>query len=264
MSHYLFAKYNPSSCKVSRVSTYSFAGSPVSIPFPYFPCPTLRLSGNYHLLCRHSLLGHLPNPSCTLSTSCCPYLLHLFKSQSWNNNPSDPIWSLKLLVAIVKEKMCACETRKRGEGTTTEVDRATQTQGWGEHMARLGNFSVYTQLLSSVQLLSMLWTVAPQAPLSMGFSRHEYWKGLPCPSPGDLPDPVIEPVSPAWADRFLPLSQGNCRPANKAGAQGARQGERGSRPEYSSLPGHRELLDWNLERSLDFISRRWELLKGFK
>ena len=39
------------------------------------------------------------------------------------------------------------------------------------------------------------WTVAHQAPLSMGFSRQEYWSGLPCPLPGDLPDPGIKPVS---------------------------------------------------------------------
>ena len=40
-----------------------------------------------------------------------------------------------------------------------------------------------------------LWTVACQAPLSMGFYRPEYWSGLQCPPPGDLPDPGIEPVS---------------------------------------------------------------------
>ena len=39
------------------------------------------------------------------------------------------------------------------------------------------------------------WTVARQAPLSMAFSRQEYWSGLPCPPPGDLPDPGIEPMS---------------------------------------------------------------------
>ena len=43
-----------------------------------------------------------------------------------------------------------------------------------------------------------------QAPLSMGFSRHEYWSGLPFPSPGDLPDPVIEPGSPALQADALP------------------------------------------------------------
>jgi len=42
-----------------------------------------------------------------------------------------------------------------------------------------------------------LWTVAHQAPLSVGFSRQEYWSGLPFPSPGDLPDPGIKPGSPA-------------------------------------------------------------------
>ena len=45
------------------------------------------------------------------------------------------------------------------------------------------------------------WTVAHQAPLSMGFSRQEYWSGLPFPSPGDLPNPGVQPGSPAlWAD----------------------------------------------------------------
>ena len=48
---------------------------------------------------------------------------------------------------------------------------------------------------SRVQLFETLWTVAPQAPLSLGFSRQEYWSGLPCPPPGDLPDPGVEPAS---------------------------------------------------------------------
>ena len=51
--------------------------------------------------------------------------------------------------------------------------------------------------LSHVQLFATPWTVAYQAPLSMGFSRQEYWSGLPFPSPGDLPNPGIEPGSPA-------------------------------------------------------------------
>ena len=50
--------------------------------------------------------------------------------------------------------------------------------------------------LSRVRLFVTLWTVAYQAPLSMGFSRQEYWSGLPFPSPGDLPNPGIEPGSP--------------------------------------------------------------------
>ena len=50
---------------------------------------------------------------------------------------------------------------------------------------------------SCVRLFATLWTVAHEAPPSMGFSRQEYWSGLPFPSAGDLPDPGIEPVSPA-------------------------------------------------------------------
>ena len=50
--------------------------------------------------------------------------------------------------------------------------------------------------LSRVQLFATLWAVAQQAPQSMGFSRQEYWSGLPFPSPRDLPDPGIEPRSP--------------------------------------------------------------------
>ena len=45
-----------------------------------------------------------------------------------------------------------------------------------------------------VQLLVILWTIASQVPLSMGFFRQEYWGGLLCPSPGDLPNPGIEPT----------------------------------------------------------------------
>ena len=48
-----------------------------------------------------------------------------------------------------------------------------------------------------------LWTVAHQAPLSMGFLRQKYWGGLPFPSPGDLPDPGLEPMSSALASGFF-------------------------------------------------------------
>ena len=56
---------------------------------------------------------------------------------------------------------------------------------------------VKVKSLSPVRLFATSWTVAHQAPPSMGFSRQEYWSGLPFPSPGDLPDPGIEPGSPA-------------------------------------------------------------------
>ena len=53
------------------------------------------------------------------------------------------------------------------------------------------------KLLSRVRLFETPWTVAYQASPTMGFSRQEYWSGLSFPSPGDLPDPGIEPGSPA-------------------------------------------------------------------
>ena len=56
---------------------------------------------------------------------------------------------------------------------------------------------VKVKSLSHVRLFATPWTVAHQAPLSMGFSRQEYWSGLPFPSPGDLPSPGIEAGSPA-------------------------------------------------------------------
>ena len=56
----------------------------------------------------------------------------------------------------------------------------------------------------SCPALAIPWTVDCQAPLSMGFSREEYWSGLPFPSPEDLPNPRIEPGSPALqADSLL-------------------------------------------------------------
>ena len=65
------------------------------------------------------------------------------------------------------------------------------------------------KLLSCVRPFATLWTVACQAPLSMGFSRQEHWTGLPCPPPGDLPDPGIKPTSLCllhWQADSLPLA----------------------------------------------------------
>ena len=62
------------------------------------------------------------------------------------------------------------------------------------------------QVLNHVELFVTPWTVVHQAPWSMGFPRQEYWSGLPFPSPGDLPDPGIEPMSPALAGRFFTTS----------------------------------------------------------
>ena len=59
---------------------------------------------------------------------------------------------------------------------------------------------------TSILAGKILWTVAHQAPRSMEFSMQEYWSGLPFSSPEDLPDPGIEPTTPAWQADSLPLS----------------------------------------------------------
>ena len=58
-------------------------------------------------------------------------------------------------------------------------------------------------VLSHVQLFVTPWTVARQAPLSMGYFKQEYWSGLPFPPPGNLPNPRNEPVSPALTSGFF-------------------------------------------------------------
>ena len=74
-------------------------------------------------------------------------------------------------------------------------------------------FKVKVKSLGRVRLFATPWTVAYQSSQSMEFSRQEYWSGLPFPSPGDLPDPGIEPGSPALPADTLP-SEPPGKPSN--------------------------------------------------
>ena len=67
----------------------------------------------------------------------------------------------------------------------------------------MGLVAFVVQLLSWIRLFATPWTVAHLAPLSVGFSRQEYWCGLPFPFPGDLPHPGIEPLPPALPGEFF-------------------------------------------------------------
>ena len=71
--------------------------------------------------------------------------------------------------------------------------------------------------LSRVQLFATPWTVAYQAPRSMGFFRQEYWSGLPFPSPGDLPDPGTEPRS--WTESGSLTLHADALPSKSPGKQ---------------------------------------------
>ena len=78
---------------------------------------------------------------------------------------------------------------------------------------------VAVQSLSHVRIFVTPWTVAHQGPLSMGFPRKEFWSGLPFPSPGDLSDPGIKLMSPAWQADSLPLSHLKLNPVLLNGRQ---------------------------------------------
>ena len=93
------------------------------------------------------------------------------------------------------------------------------------HVILLGKSSLLLLLLlspfSRVWLCATPWTAAYQAPLSMGFSRQEYWNGLPLPSPGHLPNPGIKPLSPALQANSL-LSQPPGKPDTYTAAAAAK------------------------------------------
>ena len=83
-------------------------------------------------------------------------------------------------------------------------------------VSHIGLFSLGGAVLScfSVRLLMPPWTVIHQAPLSMEFSRQEYWSGLPCPLPGDLHYPGMEPASPALQVDSPPSHKGKSKVMN--------------------------------------------------
>ena len=92
-----------------------------------------------------------------------------------------------LTILLLQTKKPRLQSQKGAESIFTHSSQ-NQVTGAG------GSESVSGSVVSDS--LATPWTVAHQAPLSVGFSRQDYWSGLPCPSPGDLPYPVIEPGSP--------------------------------------------------------------------
>ena len=106
-------------------------------------------------------------------------------------------------------------TVPQGKPNKHDVTLKCNTWFWFVHHVQLNDIIVMTGIYKSWMLLlsrfshvrffATQWTIAHQTPLSMGFSRQEYWSGLPCPlPPGDLPDPGIKPTTPALQADSLP------------------------------------------------------------
>ena len=111
------------------------------------------------------------NQSCILS----PWLFNLYAEYiMWNAELDEAQAGIKILGWNINNLSYADDINFIAESKSSEV-----------------------KSLSHVRLFATPWTVAHQAPPPMGFSRQEYWSGLPFPSPGDLPDPGIESRSPA-------------------------------------------------------------------
>ena len=97
---------------------------------------------------------------------------------------------------LPREKTCM-EAGFPEESAGPEPSRVTLASYWpGARLLLLSHQIVYDSFGTP-------WTIAHQTPLSMGFSRQEYWSELPLSCPGNVPDPGIEPMSPALAGRFL-------------------------------------------------------------
>ena len=117
--------------------------------------------------------------------------------------------------------------------TGFKTSENVRTTNWNNSVISYWKLPYSCSVALVVSDSATLWTVAPQAPMSMGFPRQEYWSELPFPSPGDLSNPGIEPKSPALqADslsaepqgkpknigvRSYPFSSGSSRLGNRTG-----------------------------------------------
>ena len=136
------------------------------------------------------------------------WILHMFAQTSLTCEPVDcliqlPFWSLDSLRPFTIDFQCK-EVIMRNR-----LQRCCSFKLWVHFVYTQHIFACMLSRFSCVRLCATLWTVASPAPLSMGFSRQEYWSGVPRPPPEDLPDSGIEPaslLSPALAGEFFTTS----------------------------------------------------------
>ena len=141
-----------------------------------------------------------PVKSLALSTHVSPRTIHfrvLDKSLILGPGRGPPSCNIIIIISILLDR----KMRPRKVTCPGQLS----VSGRASHLAQESVLfsTVAAQLLSRVQLFATPWTVAHQAPLSMGFPRQEYQSRLPFPSPGDPPNPGIKPASPALAGRFF-------------------------------------------------------------
>ena len=124
-------------------------------------------------------------------------------------------WHCLSLEVLILESCCRAMVKKENNLLTnkkwTTINKISTVAKPYYSVSVVLNFGccMHAKSLQSCLTLCNLWTIACQAPLSMGFSRQEYWSGLPCPPPGDLPDSGMKTaslMSPALAGGFFTTS----------------------------------------------------------
>ena len=174
----------------------------------------------------YSLLCPWDSPSKTTGVGCRFLLWGIFLTQGWNLHllywqadslplePSGKPWKAETFAYFVVSQPLKQSSPYRGSiNICYMVSGANCRGGTADWRSGIRKYFELINLcerkwkcssFSPVWLFATPWTLAPQAPPSMGFSRQEYWSGLPFPSPGDLPNPGIKPKSPTLqADSLL-------------------------------------------------------------
>ena len=116
------------------------------------------------------------------------------RQRSQKANPGSHCKAQNYGLNVSPQKFVCCNPNE-----DVAFERRWSHEGWRHH-----EWTVCVQLLSCVQLFMTMWTAVHQAPLSMEFFRQKYCSALPFPSPGDLPDPEIDPASPTLQADSLP------------------------------------------------------------
>ena len=155
-------------------------------------CPIKSISNQFLLKCVVQFVQHASRPAISaLIINCCISQLRLPKQNTDCVVKTDTYFLTERLESqdqgvqlLMREVFLVC--REPPSKATVLLDKGPtlMTSAW------------VLSCFSHVWLFATLWTVACQAPLSLGFSRQESWSGLPCPPPGDLPHPGIKPQSP--------------------------------------------------------------------